>query len=464
MKKTGLYLLAALWIGFPAGESLAQESFGPSLPGIVETGGKAVGLVATLDAEGNYVEKLACFFVGASGVLVTTYQPLADADGVEVILPDGRKSREVSIINVDLRKDIAILKVPADGVPILALGDSDRTRAGEGVVILSRPLGTFIKAMTGVVSAVRDSKRGLKLHQLSLPVDSTAAGGPALNQKGEVIGMVSYYRLFNESLGFAVPINYVRGLLSDKPTMTFAEFAKVRKPFQPFDPALLEAKRLAVIEKVRVASFQMRETRVRWEQVNEVAAKLRSELLLELNAYGSTASEIFLADPFEVAEHRRLTAALYFSLGDIFAVDAPPETLFPLCYGMLSSVPPSVFPPGSTLYGKKGEVKGPVSKITMNYALSAPVGTATVGSIELLILLGRLMSTEEMPNLSLNVFFKDPAEGKEKEAESVWSNDAYSVHWGDIRELRFWDLQEKVREWKRWTRQEKAKSSGGSTR
>jgi serine protease Do len=144
------------------------------------------------------------------------------------MLPDGRKSREVSIVSVDARKDIAILKVPAEGVPVVALGDSDRTRAGESVVILSRPLGSFVSAANGIVSAIRDSKRGMRLHQLSIPVARTGMGGPAFNDRGEVVGMVSFYRLFNESLGFLVPINYVRGLLSDRPTMTFEEFLKVR--------------------------------------------------------------------------------------------------------------------------------------------------------------------------------------------------------------------------------------------
>jgi hypothetical protein len=434
------------------------------LPDVVEGGGKAVGLLATLNPKGDYEEKFACFFVGANGVLVTAYQAISEAEGVEVMLPDGRKSREVSIVNVDPRKDIAILKV-AETAPPLPLGDSDRTRAGEAVVVLSRPLGTFVSASNGIVSAVRDSKRGMRLHQLSIPVSKTGLGGPALNGRGEVVGLVSFYRLFGESLGFIVPINYVRGLLSDRASMTFEEFAKARKPFQPFDPALIEAKRLAIVDKVRVSSFQLRETRVRWEQVNEVTSKLRGELRKELDAYGATAAEIFLADPFEVAEHRRLVASLYFDFGEIFAVgDGQEATLFPLAPGMLACAPPSTFPVGHPLTGKKGEPKGKVSTVKLSYSSSLflPLFTPTANLVamrELTAALSRLVSAEEMPDISMEVYFTDPAEGKEKEAESIWSNDAYTARWSDLRGRRLWDLQEKIREWKQRTRAAAAAAS-----
>ena len=62
-------------------------------PDAIESNGKAVGLVATLDHDGNYQEKYMCFFV-ADGVLVTAYQTVADADAIEVLLPDGSKVRE----------------------------------------------------------------------------------------------------------------------------------------------------------------------------------------------------------------------------------------------------------------------------------------------------------------------------------------------------------------------------------
>ncbi len=451
-----VFLMALLY--FPGLVLLAVEQPSKSATEIIDTGGKAVGLVATMDVSGEYVEKVSCFVVEPNGILVTAYQPLADAESVEVILADGRKFREVSILGVDPRKDIAILKIPATGLPVVAFGDSDRTRVGENLIILSRPLGTFIAAQDSMVAAIRDSKRGLRLHQLASAVDRSATGGPALNNRGEAVGMVSFYRLFSENLGFVVPINYVRGLLGDQQAVPFADFVKTRKPFQAFDPALLESKRLAIIDKVRVTSFQMRDRRVKWEQIEEVTNKLRTELYRELNAYGTTKSEIFLADPFEVAEHRRLISSLYFNFSEIFAVgDGQDDVLLPLSPGLMNSVPPAVLDIGRMLYGKKGEGKGKVSKVSVSYNVSTylplfmQTTTNLTTAIQLASLLSRLESSEDMPRLSLSVSYKDPADGKDKEAESIWSYDAYTVPWSEVKNARLWDQQEKMRTFKQMT-------------
>ncbi len=305
--------------------------------------------------------------------------------------------------------------------------------------------------------------RGLRLHQLSATVHRTGIGGPALNERGEIIGMVSLYRLFNDTLGFLVPINYIRGLLADQPTVSFAEFVKTRKPLQPFDPAMIEAKRLAVLDRVKVTSLQFRETRVKWEQVDEVTTKLRAELVKEMNAFGSTAAEIFLADPFEVAEHRRLIANLYFNFGEVFAAkEAGAGTLIPLTGRLLAATPPSTFDLERPIYGKKGESKGKISRVTVSYGimdflpLVAP-GPLALGSIQLASTLSRLSSNDDMPTLSVSVYYNDPAAaGKEKEAESIWSQDAYTLRWEEVNDKRIWDLQEKLRVQKQQVRRDKA--------
>lgn len=467
-------LLLTIFSQSPMGaQSLAQtgkeDGKAKTLPEIIDINSRAVGLVATLDASGDYQEKFSCFFIGPSGVFVTAYHPLAEADGLEVILPDGRKSREVSVVSIDPRKDIAILKVAAEGLPAVVLGDSDRNRVGDSVALLSRPLGTFPSAVTGIISAIRDSKRGLRLHQLSAPVTRSGLGGPALNERGEIVGMVSFYRLFDESLGFIVPINYIRGLLGEQSAKSFADFVKTRQRVPLFDPALAEAKRLAIIDKARVSSFQMRDSRVKWEQVGEVIGRFRAELLKEFNAYGSTASEIFLADPFEVAEHRRLVASLTFTFQEIFAVgEGNDAALFPLAPSFFNSASSSVLEVGSPLYGKKGENKGKVSKIIISYNRFSllPAGAAymTPDQLSTFLLLSatlsRLVSAEEMPDLSISIFYPDVTDNnKEKEAESIWSNDAFTVRWGEIKARKLWDVQEKFAAFQEQKRQDRKRTS-----
>ena len=180
-----------------------------------------------------------------------------------------------------------------------------------------------------------------------------------------------------------------------------------------------------------------------------------------MNAYGSSSSEVFLADPFEVAEHRRLIASLYFKFSEIFAIpEAQPNTLIPMCNGLMGAAPPSVFEMERQLYGKKGEGKGKISKVTVTYSIVdfmsvVPTGPGGIVNIQLALLLARLTSTEEMPNLSVSVSYLDPSDNKVKEAESIWSQDAYTFQWGDIKDLKVWDLQEKKRFWDQTLREKK---------
>ncbi|MGH9937356.1 MAG: S1C family serine protease [Blastocatellia bacterium] len=447
------------------GLSLRAQDLKPKpLPEIVESSGKAVGLVATIAPDGGYEEKYSCFAATPDGVLVTLYQAIADAEKIEVMLSDGRKVREVSVVAVDPRKDIAILKIEAANLPSVALGDSDRTRVGETVAMLARPLGAFPVVQDAVIAAIRDSKRGMRVHQLSGSLDRINAGAPVLNDRGETVGLVSYYRLFGANLGFVVPINYVRGLLGDKATMSFADFVKARKQIQLFDPALLEAKRLAIIEKARISSFKLRDNRVQWEFVNETLRKLRDEIEKEMNLYGATPSQVFLADSFEVAEHRQLITNLHFTFNEVFAVGEAQETLpFPLTGLLLATAPPSLFKPNDPLYGKKGESKGPTSKVRIGYNAYPYTSTflasgGYVMAYRLAQLLAQLSSPEDMPDLALTVFYQKPGESKETVASSIFSEDAFTVRWGDIRERRIWDLRERLRLWKQQVSQDKRKN------
>lgn len=445
-----------------AAAPLAAQSAKP-WPDIIEANGKAVVVLASLDPEGNYIDKSAGFLAGPNGLIVTAYQAIAEASGVEVILSDGKKTRDVRVVATDPRKDIALLRIANAPAAAVELGNSDATRAGDAIVLLSRPQGTFVHATTGTVSAIRDSMRGLKLHQVQMPVNRTGIGGPALNDRGAVVGVVSTYRLFNENIGFFTPINYVRGMIDDQPGVDFASFLKTRKPYQPFDPAVIEAQRLAVIDKVRVTTFQVRDKRVRWEQINEVVNRLRQELVKDMNQYGSTPSEVLLADPFEVAEHRRLIAGLYFNFGEIFSVgDVDGGTLIPLTHTLLSAMPRSAIGADWNLLGKKGETKGKVSKTTLTYGVASDLvmpmvlgnPAANFGTMRLAAMLSRLVSNEEMPNLTVSLRYVEAGSGKDKVADSLWSQDAFNVPWSQLKDRRLWDVQDKIRDWKSQAKKE----------
>jgi serine protease Do len=116
------------------------------------------------------------------------------------------------ILAVDSSWDLALLETSGQNVPFLRLGDSDRVRPGEPVVVISSPLGLEGTVSTGHLSAVR---RGIL--QATAPVSPGSSGGPLLNQAGEVIGIVTMTLIRGQNLNFAVPATRLKELLRQAP-------------------------------------------------------------------------------------------------------------------------------------------------------------------------------------------------------------------------------------------------------
>jgi len=134
-----------------------------------------------------------------------------------VQLASGEIFDAVSVLAFDERKDLAIIKVAGFDLPTIELGNSNEVRSGEPVVVMGSPRGLQGTVTTGVISAIRDepSGAGFKLLQTDAAVNPGNSGGPLLNARGQAIGIVTAKLRGAEGLNFAVPINYVRGLLDN---------------------------------------------------------------------------------------------------------------------------------------------------------------------------------------------------------------------------------------------------------
>lgn len=100
-------------------------------------------------------------------------------------------------------------------LPALDLGNSNSLAVGEPVVIVGSPRGLEGTVTAGILSSVRDSGNGFKVLQTDAAVNPGNSGGPLVNGKGLAIGVVSFKLRSSEGLNFAVPINYVKGLLNE---------------------------------------------------------------------------------------------------------------------------------------------------------------------------------------------------------------------------------------------------------
>lgn len=148
----------------------------------------------------------------APGSVIVTNAHVAAAGQAAVTLWDGR-SFHAHIDVLDHRRDLALLRIPASGLPAAALGDSTRLRPGELVIAIGNPLG-FIGALTaGVVHAVGPLP-GLgsrKWIQAGVRLAPGNSGGPLADAAGTVVGVNT---MVAGRLGLAVPSNEVTRLLS----------------------------------------------------------------------------------------------------------------------------------------------------------------------------------------------------------------------------------------------------------
>jgi S1-C subfamily serine protease len=131
-----------------------------------------------------------------------------------VQLASGEKFDSFTVLAFDSRKDVALIKIPGFDLPTMTLGNSNNVEVGEQVLAVGSPLGLQGTVTTGVVSAMRDDPTGggFKVLQTDASVNPGNSGGPLINRRAEVIGIVTFKIRGGENLNFAIPINYLRGL------------------------------------------------------------------------------------------------------------------------------------------------------------------------------------------------------------------------------------------------------------
>ena len=155
------------------------------------------------------------FVIRQDGYLVTNAHVVTDAERIQVKLSDGRRF-EGRLVGQDDRVDLALIKIEATGLPVADLGDSNRLRVGEFVLALGHPFGLEQSVSFGIVSRkgapLQVAAPGFDFIQTDAAVNPGNSGGPLVSMSGEVVG-VNSMAARNGSIGFAIPINLVKGLL-----------------------------------------------------------------------------------------------------------------------------------------------------------------------------------------------------------------------------------------------------------
>ena len=177
------------------------------------------------------------FILTADGYVLTNYHVIESSNSISVTLYDG-KSYDAALIGYDESSDIAVLKIDADGLTPVVLGDSDNLNVGDSVIAIGNPLGELTFSLTsGAVSALNreitlSNSVTMNLIQTDCAINSGNSGGALFNLYGEVIGITNAKYSGSgtgasiDNIGFAIPINHVRSIVE-----SIIENGYIAKPY-----------------------------------------------------------------------------------------------------------------------------------------------------------------------------------------------------------------------------------------
>lgn len=198
-------LLAADAPKLPSAEPLTVEA-------LSKAARDSVVIVTVTGREGTEEGVGSGFVISSDGLIATALHVIGEARPILVKLADGRKFEATGIHAWDRKSDLAIVRIEADDLPVLSLADSDELRQGAAVVAMGNPQGLEHSVVQGVVSAMRDTETG-QMIQLAIPLEPGNSGGPLLDMRGRVQGILTMKSAINANLGFAMPVNALKPLL-----------------------------------------------------------------------------------------------------------------------------------------------------------------------------------------------------------------------------------------------------------
>lgn len=235
---------------------VAQE-VSPSVVSIMAE--KAQGLVSQQGAGTGII-------VSADGYVITNKHVIEGATNAAITRSDGTVHDDVKIIGTDPLNDVAFLKINhAKDLPAATLGESSTLQVGQTVVAIGNTLGEYQNTVTsGIVSGLgrpvaAQSERGGRAESLTDLVQTDAAinpgnsGGPLVNLAGQVVGINTAVVNNAQGIGFAIPINAVKGMLAG-----VLAHGKVERPYLgvryvAITPAIAKQKKLPVKKGALVA-------------------------------------------------------------------------------------------------------------------------------------------------------------------------------------------------------------------
>lgn len=188
------------------------------------------------------------FIISEDGYVLTNNHVVNAADEVLIKLADGREMK-AEIKGQDAKLDLALLKLVDEKAKFSAaeLGDSDALEVGEWVMAIGNPFGLAQTVTAGIVSAkgrVIGSGPYDDFIQTDASINPGNSGGPLFNSQGKVVGINTAIIANGQGIGFAIPINIVKGVVSQLKSTGKVVRGYLGVNFQGLDAGLVKAMKL----------------------------------------------------------------------------------------------------------------------------------------------------------------------------------------------------------------------------
>ncbi len=159
--------------------------------------------------------------VSHEGHILTNNHVVEDADGIEVVLADGRRAA-AKVIGTDPDTDLALLKIQLDKLPVIVLGQSEQLLVGDIVLAIGNPFGVGQTVTSGIVSALGRNQLGINTFENFIQTDAAInpgnSGGALVDVNGHLMGINSaiYSRSGgNMGIGFAIPVSTAQQVMRE---------------------------------------------------------------------------------------------------------------------------------------------------------------------------------------------------------------------------------------------------------
>lgn len=228
----GLDPLFRQFFGNQFGEQFGQgEGRAPRTPRSHREGGIGSGVIISSD-----------------GYILTNNHVVDGATDVRVTMPD-RREYKARVVGTDAKTDIALIKIDANNLPAITIGNSAKLQVGDAVLAIGNPFGVGQTVTMGIVSATGRAGLGIEDYEDFIQTDASInpgnSGGALVNDRGELVGIntaiLSGNSGGNQGIGFAVPINLARQVMDQIETHGHVTRSYLGVTIQEVTPDLAKA-------------------------------------------------------------------------------------------------------------------------------------------------------------------------------------------------------------------------------